>query len=194
MKLKSEVSRWKSNIHFFVRENKFVWREEGVDFKINLANCNLIRKCRYWEFEVEVFMVKGISLGKRGLGGECLWSCSLKIEQTINFKFCTHISNRILNKALSTFFVAMSHLFFVAIICRVLKAYFSWKKFKADHSKHIWEILWVRFCLSFGWLHISANKFLKTAILLVQEIIIWAKCFLPNFDLYIRHLQRGWKR
>ena len=127
MKLKSEVSRWKSNIHFFVRENKFVWREEGIDFKINLANCNLIRKCGYWEFEVEVFMVKGISLGKRGLGGECLWSCSTKIEQTINFKFCTHISNRILNKALSTFFVAMSNLFFVAMICRVLKAYFSWK-------------------------------------------------------------------
>ena len=62
---------------------------------------------------------------------------------------------------------------FIAIIRRVLKAQFPRKQSKADYSKNI-EMEKSRghgLCLSLGWLHISEKKLLKTAILLVQELI-----------------------
>ena len=37
------------------------------------------------------------------------------------------------------FFLIMSHSFFIAIIQRVLKAYFAWKQLKVDYSKNIWK-------------------------------------------------------
>ena len=57
--------------------------------------------------------------------------------QTINFKLCTHISNRLLHKTMPTFHLIISCSFFIAIIRRVLKAYFPWKQSKADSSKNI---------------------------------------------------------
>ena len=37
------------------------------------------------------------------------------------------------------FFLIMSHSFFIAIIQRVLKAYFTWKQLKVDYSKNTWK-------------------------------------------------------
>ena len=37
------------------------------------------------------------------------------------------------------FFLIMSHSFFIALIRRVLKAYFVWKHLKVDYSKYIWK-------------------------------------------------------
>ena len=109
------------------------------DFKRNLTDGNLIRKSilkRIWccsfhgyrNFARECF-----------LGGEHLTSSSTKTAQTINFKLCTHISNRLLHKTMPAFFLIMSHSFFIAIIQRVLKAYFAWKQLKVDYSKNIWK-------------------------------------------------------
>ena len=41
---KSEITKWKSNIYLFAGPKEFVWHE-GLDFKRNLADGNLIRKC-----------------------------------------------------------------------------------------------------------------------------------------------------
>ena len=109
------------------------------DFKRNLTDGNLIRKSilkRIWycsfhgyrNFARECF-----------LGGEHLTSSSTKTAQTINFKLCTHISNRLLHKTMPAFCLIMSCSFFIAIIRRVLKAYFSRKQWKADYSKYIWK-------------------------------------------------------
>ena len=92
------------------------------DFKRNLTDGNLIRKSilkRIWycsfhgyrNFARECF-----------LGGEHLTSSSTKTAQTINFKLCTHISNRMLHKTVPGFYLTMSCSFFIAIIRRVLKA------------------------------------------------------------------------
>ena len=46
----------------------FRWRIDLFDVKIckrNLTDDNLIRKCVWREFDIAVFMVRGISLGKR---------------------------------------------------------------------------------------------------------------------------------
>ena len=57
----------------------------------------------------------------------------------INFKLCTHIYNRLPHKTVPAFFLIMSHSFFIAIMRRVLKAYFAWKQVKVDYSKNIWK-------------------------------------------------------
>ena len=59
-----------------------------------------------------------------------------------------------------TFFLIMSHSFFIAITQQVLKAYFSWKQLKVAYSKNTWkeEKPQAPFCLSLGWLHISEKK------------------------------------
>ena len=61
----------------------------------------------------------------------------------------------------------------MAIIWRVLKAYFAWKQLKADYSKNIWKRkkLPARFCLFLGFLHISENELFKTAFLLVERLM-----------------------
>ena len=59
---------------------------------------NLIRKGVYREFDVAVFIVRGISLWK-----------------SFNFNLCTHISNRLLNKTVPAFFLIISYSFFIAI-------------------------------------------------------------------------------
>ena len=58
------------------------------------------------------------------LAGEHLTSSSTKTAQTINFKLCVHISSRLLHKTVPMFFLIMSCSFFIAIIRRILKAYF----------------------------------------------------------------------
>ena len=88
---------------------------------------------------------------KRFLGGQLFMSSSTKMARTIDFKFCPHISYRMLNKNVPAFFLAMSHSFFIS---RFLKAYFAWKQLKADYSKNIRkDKLWAQFCFPFGWLH-----------------------------------------
>ena len=92
------------------------------DFERNLTDGNLIRKRilkRIWccnfhglrNFAKEWF-----------LGGEHLTGSSTKTAQTINFKLCTHISNRMLHKTVPAFYLTMSCSFFIAIIQQVLKA------------------------------------------------------------------------
>ena len=73
------------------------------------------------------------------LAGEHLTSSRTKTAQTINFKLCVHISSRLLHKSVPVFFLIMSWSFFIAIIRRILKAYFPWKQWKADYSKNIWK-------------------------------------------------------
>ena len=77
------------------------------------------KKCFYLihsEFDVAVFMVRGILLKEWFLGGEHSTSFSIKMAQTINFKLCTHISDRLLHKTVSIFFQIISYLLFIAII------------------------------------------------------------------------------
>ena len=71
------------------------------------------------------------------LTGEHLTSSSTKTAEKINFKLCSHISNRLLHKTVPVFFQIMSYLFFITITWRVLKAYFAWKQLKLDYSKNI---------------------------------------------------------
>ena len=65
-------------------------------------------------------------------------------------------------------FSTKSHSFFISIIRRVLKEYFAWKQFIQKYLKRGKSR--ARLCLPLDWLHISVNKLMKTAILLVQEL------------------------
>ena len=49
------------------------------------------------------------------LTGEHLTSSSTKTAEKINFKLCSHISNRLLHKTVPVFFQIMSYLFFITI-------------------------------------------------------------------------------
>ena len=44
-----------------------------------------------------------------------------------------------LHKTVPAFFLTMSYSIFIAIIRRVLKAFFAWKQLKVDYSKNIWK-------------------------------------------------------
>ena len=67
----------------------------------------------------------------------------------------------------------MSYSLFIVITLQALKAYFCMATAKGRLFIKYLERrkLWARFCLSLGWLHISEKKLLKTAIMLVQELI-----------------------
>ena len=106
------------------------------------------------------------------LGCEQSTSSSTKTAQTINFKMRTHISNRLQRKYLPVFFLIISHPFFIAIVGRVLKAYFCMKTVKSwSFKKYLkGKKMRARLCLSLGWLHISEKKLLKTAILLGRRL------------------------
>ena len=90
-------------------------------------------------------------------------SSSTKTAQMINFKLCTHISNRLLHKIVPVFYLLMSCSFFIAIIRRVLKAYFPWKQSKADYSKNIQKekiagtVLFVPWLVTCQWKKIIEN-------------------------------------
>ena len=101
-----------------------------------MTDGNLIRR----EFDVPVFIIRGISLGK-GLWIVSTCRAPMKKENALNYqlKLWTHISDRILNKSLPSFFISKSHSFFIAIIQRVLKLRFGWQQLKADYSKNIWK-------------------------------------------------------
>ena len=73
------------------------------------------------------------------LGGKCLTSSSTIRTWRINFKLWAHISNRLLHKTVSVYFVAMRYSCFIAITRRALKLYFAWKQLKVDYSKNIWK-------------------------------------------------------
>ena len=109
------------------------------DFERNLTDANMIRKRILRRIWCCSFHGYRNFARERFLGGEHLTSSSTKTAQTINFKLCTHISNRLLHKTVPAFFLIMSHSFFIAIIRRVLKAYFAWKQLKVDYSKNIWK-------------------------------------------------------
>ena len=109
------------------------------------------------------------------LGSEHLMSSSTKTAQMINFKLNTHVSNRLLHKIVPTFFLIKSHFFL--FYCNNLKSFESIFRMKTVKSRFFKKYLKRRksraqFCFSLGWLHISKKKkLLKTAILLVQELI-----------------------
>ena len=134
------------------------------DFKRNLANDNLIRKR---VFKENLMLQFSWFEEFRFLGGEHLTGSSKKTAQTINFKLCTRISNRLLHKTVTRFFLIMSYSFFIALIRRVLKAYFAWKQLFKKYLKG--KKSRACFCLSLGWLHISEKKLLKTAILFCRS-------------------------
>ena len=73
------------------------------------------------------------------LGCEHLWRAPVRnqLKRSI-LNFCTHISNRLLYKTMSAFFLTTSYSF-VLIIRQVLKAYFAWKQLKIDYSKNTWK-------------------------------------------------------
>ena len=73
------------------------------------------------------------------LGDEHLTSSSTKMALRINFKLCTHISNRLLHKTVPAFFLIMSYSVFIVITRGALKAYFAWKQLIVDNSKNIWR-------------------------------------------------------
>ena len=78
-----------------------------------------------------------------------------------------------MHKTVFVFFLTMSYSFFIAIIWRVLKAYFAWKQLKVDYSKDIWKEQNCGHgfvCLLVGYKTVKKKKKKdKTAILLVQE-------------------------
>ena len=124
------------------------------DFKRNLTDGILIRKrvlkrilcCSFHglrNFAREWF-----------LAGEHFTSSNTKMTQTINFNLCAHISNRLLHKTILAFFLIISCSFFIAIIRRVLKAYFPWKQWKADYSKNRGRGF---ICLLVGYISVKKN-------------------------------------
>ena len=130
------------------------------------------------------------------LGGEHLTSSSTKTAQRINFKLCTHISNRLLHKTVPAFFLIMSHSFFIAIIRRVLKAYFAWKQLKVDYSKNIRkeENRGHGFvCLLVG--YISVKKIIENcnSVGAGAQNIGKVVSFWPNFDPNFTNIWRVYK-
>ena len=124
-------------IFTFSFENKFFWRQRFPKeiWQMTIWSENVFKGnwcCSFHgqrNFTMETF-----------LGGEHMTSSSSKTAKRINFKLCTRISNRLLHKTVPMFFLIMSHhSFFVAIIRRVLKAYFAWKQLKVDYSKNTWK-------------------------------------------------------
>ena len=95
---KREIPWWSLNIYFFVRV-LICWTSKK--FKRNLTDRNLIR-----EFDVAVFIFKGISLGNGfSVVVNTWWAPVQKTAQTINFKLCTHIFNRLLHKTVPAIFL-----------------------------------------------------------------------------------------
>ena len=90
--------------------------------KINLTddNCNVFEGNLMLQFSWQSNFAR-----ETFLGGEHITSSSTKTAQTVNFKLSTYISNRLLHETMPAFFLIMSHSFFIAIIRRVLKAYFA---------------------------------------------------------------------
>ena len=90
----------------------------------------------------------------------------------MNFNLGTHVSKRLLHKTVAVFFLTTSYsccynnsksvesaFCMKTVKSRLFKKYLKRRKLRA------------RFCLPFGCLHISEKKLLKTAVLLVQELI-----------------------
>ena len=122
------------------------------------------------------------------LAGEHLTSYSTKTAQTINFKLCTHISNRLLQKTIKVFsnneffiFYSNNSTSFESVFpMKTVKSWLFKNYLKGKKSR-------ARYCLLLGWLYISVKKLLKTAILLVQELIKWEKqlVFVPTSTLIL---------
>ena len=113
--------------------------------------------------------------GERFLTGKHLTSSGTKTTGITDFKLCTHISNRMLNKNVPSFFLTRVIFYFnnstsfESLFCmKTIKSRLFNKYLKRTKS-------WSRFWLPLGWLHIGANKLLNSAILLVQELIKYEK-------------------
>ena len=91
------------------------------------------------EFDVEVFMFRGISLRK------VFWVVNTSRASAPNrFKRLTsNFAHTFLTgcwtKEFPRFFLTTSHSFFILIIRLVLKAYFAWKQLQVDFSKNVWK-------------------------------------------------------
>ena len=116
-------------------DDRFVWLQrfpkeiwQTIIWSGSVFKGNLMLKFSWLEEARETF-----------LGGEHMTSSSTKTAKRINFKRCTHIFKRLLHKTMYAFFLIMSHSFFIAIIQRVLKAYFAWKQLRVDYSKNTWK-------------------------------------------------------
>ena len=117
------------------------------------------------------------------LDGEHVTSYSTKTTQRINFKLCTHISNRLLHKTAPAFFLIMSYSFFIAITQRALKAYFAWKQWKVDYSKNIWKEEnrgHSLVCLLVG--YISVKKIYWKKFIIDSGGVVLLASFWPNFN------------
>ena len=102
-----------------------------------------------------------LPLGNIILGGERLTSSSTKMAERINFKLCTHISNRLLYKTVPAFFLIMSYSFFIAITLTSFESIFCMKKVKNRLFKILFEKKQIAghgfFCLLIGYISVKIN-------------------------------------
>ena len=120
-------------------------------FKRNLTDGNLIRKCVLRELDVAVFMVRGISLGKRfwvvSTWRALVWK-RLK-RSALNFVHTFLNRSRVFSNNESFIFYCNNSTSLESVICmKTVKSRLFKKYLKRRKS-------WARFCLPLGWLHIS---------------------------------------
>ena len=139
----------------FLLENRFVWRQRFPReiWQMIIWSGNLTLQFSWLEdFARETFV-----------GGEHITSSSTKTAETINFKFCTHISNKLLHKTVPAFILIMSHSFFycnnstsfeIVFCMKTVKSWLFKKHLKRRKSR-------AQFCLSLGWIHISKKNYWK---------------------------------
>ena len=134
--IKKEKYSDRVQIFTFSFENRFVWHQRFLKeiWQMIIWSENVFKRNLMLQFSGERNFAR-----ETFLGGQHMLSSSTKTPKRINFKLCTHISKRLLHKTVPAFFLIMSHLFFIAIIQGVLKAYFAWKQLKVDYSKHTWK-------------------------------------------------------
>ena len=72
---------------------------------------------------------------ERLMGGKHLTSSKTETPLTIDFKLCTHISNRMKNKIMSKFFLAISHSLFIGYNSTSFESVFCMKTAKRRLQK-----------------------------------------------------------
>ena len=118
-------------------------------------------------FDVAVFMVKGVSLGK-SFWVVNTWPALVRKRHTLAHTFLTDCCTKpcvFPNNELFVFYcnnlTGVQSVFSMKTVkTRLFRKYLERRKSQA------------RFCSSLGWLHISLKKLLKTTILLLQELKI----------------------
>ena len=117
-----EIPWWNWNI--YLRRKKKCRFEKEISKKVVLSE-NVFKV-----LAVAVFMVRGILLIK---------DFYVLDTQMIDLKFCTHSSNRLLHKSVSTIFLIMTYSALPAILWQILKSHFERKQSKTDYPKNIWK-------------------------------------------------------